>query len=290
MVQEYDPEQSPYSYGTTPIYNTLFKILTKKDDETDIIAINLSTMIRNAASKPKLQDEFKEAKEKSFPFDTLAGDIVKETTAETKMLVNDIVEMYNSKTSPLPRYIYVYFADYSKIIPGTYWRKPAPGKQHIDMAEEQLKAAYKHNRTESQVNGIRLIEIYDSSSHTAPYHWLEKEIRGLKNQHNMIMISSHPIDYHVARCVGRWTDIKSFNGGTQSLSELGNKVFGHPFLPFTEKLHVLLGDKSDIKAAITPQNKKKLLEIAEKNSWHLKSKDYTDRMLTQLNFITPYAI
>lgn len=290
MVQEYDPEQSPYSYGTTPIYNTLFKILTKRDDDTDIIAINLSTMIRNAASKSKLQDRYKEAKEKALPFDQLAADIVNETTQETKLLVNDIVEMLNSKASPLPRYIYVYFADYSNIIPKAYSRIIPAGKQHLDMAEERLKTIYKHNRTENNVNGIRLIELYDSSSHTAPYHWLEKEIKSIKNQHNMIMISSHPLDYHVARYVGRWTDIKSFNGSTQTFKDLGNKVFGHSFLPFTEKLHVLLGDKIDIKAAITPSNKKKLLEIAERDSWHLKSKDYVDRVLSQLNFITPYAI
>ena len=290
MIQEYDPEDSPYSYGTTPIYNTLFKLLTAKDDDTDIVAINLGTMIRNAASKPKLQDEFKEAKEKSFPFDTLARDIVSETTKETKMLINDIVEMYNTKTSPLPRYIYVYFADYSKIIPLTYWRKPAPGKQHIDMAEERLKLLYRRNRSESEANGVKLVEIYQSDSHTAPFRWLEKEIRGVKNQHNMIMVSSHPLDYHIARSVGRWVDIKSFNGATQSFTDLGAKVFGYPFLPFTEKLHVLLGDKSDIKTCLTPKQKKELLERAEKDSWHLKSKDYTDRVLNMLNFVTPYAI
>jgi len=290
MIAEYDPEESPYSYGTTPIYNTLYKLLTKKDDETDIVAINLSTMIRNAASKQKLQEEFKEAKEKSFPFDTLARDIVNETTKETKQLVNDIVEMYNTKASPLPRYIYVYFADYSKIIPNTYLRTPPAGKQHLDMAEEWLKMMYKHNRTDSEVNGVKLVEMYYTDSRTAPFRWLEKEIKGVKNQHNMIMISSHPLDYHIARSVGQWTDIKSFNGATQSFRDLGAKVFGYTFLPFTEKLHVLLGDKTDIKTCITAKQKKTLLERAERDSWYLKSKDYTDRVINQLNFITPYAI
>jgi len=290
MIQQYDPEDSPYSFGTTPIYNTLFKLLTDKDDQTDIVMINVSTIVRNAASKQKLQDEYKEAKERSFPFDILSQDIVKETTKEVELLTNDIISMYNTKSSAVPRYIILYLGDYSKVVPNAYFRAAAAGKQHIDMADAKLKQLYRNNRSESVRDGIHVLEIFNCQTRTPPFRWLEKEIRYIKNQHNVIMISNHPLDYHIARYVGKWTDIKSFNGATQHLRDLGEKVLGYSFLPFTEKMHILVGDKTDLKPCLSQRARKELLAKAEADNWNLKSKDYVDRILSSLNFITPYAI
>ena len=42
-----ETEQQQYSYGTTAIYNQLYKLLVDKND-VDTILINLYTLIRNA--------------------------------------------------------------------------------------------------------------------------------------------------------------------------------------------------------------------------------------------------
>ena len=82
MIQEYDPEDSPYSFGTTPIYNSLFKLLTNDQNDIDIVMINISAIVRNVSGKTNMQNEYKDAKARHFPFDVLAGDIVKETEKE----------------------------------------------------------------------------------------------------------------------------------------------------------------------------------------------------------------
>ena len=289
MIQEYDPMKSPYSFGTTPIYNTLFKLISAPKDETDVVCINLSAIVRNVASKTNLVDEYKDAKEKAFPFNVVAQDIAKSTISEVQLLVNDIVQMYNLKEHALPRYVYVYMGAMQQIIPKEYYRESAPGKIHIDMAESILREKYKNSRTEANLNGINVIEIYTVGK-VSVFRLLEKELRHLRNQHNVIMVTNHPTDYHLFRYVGQWCNVKSFTGEIQKKDDLGKKVFDKEFLPFTERLHILLGDKTDIKPCIESKAKKKLLEIAEKDHWNLKSNDYTDRELNRLNLITPYII
>jgi hypothetical protein len=56
-----------------------------------------------------------------------------------------------------------------------------------------------------------------------------------------------------------------------------------------KQLHILLGDKTDLKPSLTPKQKAKLLEVAKEESWYLLPEDKIQERLRQLSFLTPYS-
>ena len=289
MQAEYDPDQSPYSFGTTPIYNSLYKKLSDTRDRTDMVLLNVSVIMRNISGLPGIVEKYKQTKVHYYPMSRLADDLIKKTTQELTMLVEDVVQMYNLKDYALPRYIILYLTDYTKIIPPEYLRVLPPSQQHIAMADELIKQYNAPACREYESHGVKVVEWYDYSKVFFPNlfrDWLKK----VKNNHNIVQVTNHPLDYHIQSLVSDWTLVKSYTGELLPKKQLGPYVFDSDYLPFTKGLHVLLGDKHDLKPAITPKFKKDLLSIAQKDSWHLKSSDYIDRMLAQLKFIPPYVI
>ena len=289
MQQEYDPEASPYSFGTTPIYNTLYRMLTDRNDKTDIVMINLSVILRNVSGKTSMVDLYKKARDKFFPFKVVADKLVKETIAESKMLISDIVQMMAMKSTPLPRYVILYQTDYASHVPKDYFREPTASKVHIDLAEEQLRKLNPAGYKEYESSGIRIIEWYDYSK-TVFFRMAEELLRHIKNLHHIVMVSNHPIDYHIQMYVANWTCVKSYTGQVFTKKELPENVFETPDVPFTIKTHILLGDKNDLKQALTPKCKKDLILEAERDSWKLKTPRYIDEALDRLHYIVPYII
>lgn len=289
MHAEYDPDQSPYSFGTTPIYNALYKKLTDPRDKTDIVLLNVSVIMRNISGLPEIVDKYKQAKIHYYPFSRLADDLIKKTTQEITTLVEDIVQMYNIRDYALPRYIILYLTDYTKVIPAEYLRTLPPSQQHIAMADELIKQYNAPACREYESHGIHIVEWYDYSKTLFP-NLLRDWMRKVKNNHNIVQITNHPLDYHIQSLVTDWHLVKSYTGELLPKKQLGKYVFDSDYLPFTKGLHVLLGDKHDLKPSLSPKCKKELLAIAQKESWHLKSSDYIDRTLSQLKLILPYVI
>ena len=289
MVREYDPEDSPYSFGTTQIYNSLFKLLTDPNTGADMFLMNLSVIARNVAGKADMQEQYKSAKEKNQPFDFVASNLAKQSMSEIKRFVSDVVDMFNESKSPLKKYIYLFMSDMKKYIPSSYLKMPSTSKLHIDMAEDILRSHYKQNRFEQTVRGVTIVEIYDYGK-IPIFRTISREMKDIKNNHNVLMVSNHPLDYHILDYCNSWSNIKSYTGEIQNKNSLGTKVFGQEYLPFTVKLHILFGDKHDLKPSISGGDKKKLLERAKAESWNLKTTEYVDKAVARLGIVPPYSI
>lgn len=289
MRTEYDPEQSPYSFGTTPIYNALYKKLSDLRDKTDIVMLNVSVIIRNISGQPDIVEKYKQTKTHFYPMDKLASDLIQKTTNEINLLVDDVIQMYNLKAGALPRYIILYLTDYSKVIPAEYLRTVPPSQQHIARADDLIRQYNKASFREYESHDVHIVEWYEYGKTFFP-NLFGSWLRNVKNLHNIVQVTNHPLDYHVQSYVSDWTLVKSFTGEYVTKKQIGEYVFDSERVSFTKPLHVLLGDKTDLKPALSPKARKDLLAFAEKDSWHLKTPEYISKTLDRMKYVQPYVI
>ena len=113
------------------------------------------------------------------------------------------------------------------------------------------------------------------------------EIKEMKNNHNVLMLSNHPVDYHVGSVSHTFRIVRSYTGQIVKYKQLGATVFKNPNMPFNIYTHALFGDKEDVKCTLSPNDKAQLIQLAEEEEWSLKTKDYIRDRLYKLGIKVP---
>ena len=271
-----------YSFGTIPLYNQLYKLLVDHDDY-DTILINLSTICRNVTSQNKAE-YLKRVKNQDIKMSDAIEALSKMVLAEVQTFLVDAAHLL-SRSSPVPLAILTYQYDYADMIPTKFLHATKDEVHHGTMARlskthvkgKLSQAKYqKVNLYDTYLNGNNVIDLLDGMIHSVP------------NQHNVIHISHHPIDYHVAMRCNRWTSVKSYTGAIWNRDELGLHVF-QKNLPYLHHLHILLGDKTDLIHSLPNKEIEKLSQIAQDESWYLLPEDKIEERLRQLSYLTPYT-
>ena len=273
-----DTNRELFDMGTKPVITSIEQCLAPTGEGFDIVLINILTICRNVCSSYSV-DLRKEIIEKGN-----IQAVVDHVTTVLIYLVDIIRSNYKNTQSCVPRHVIAYMFDYGKIIPSDYYRIPTDHFTHS--VEEELKK--KTERGCIKIDDI-VLEAYPETTRPS-YIELNDIIQPIQNCHNVLMVSHHPIDYHLALLVNKFKLVSSFTGDIKIYDEVSKTVFGSPDIPFTPTTHVLFGDKVDMKQTLKRGQRNKLIELAQKELWNLFTKDQLDSRLLELQINSPYYI
>ena len=273
---------SEYCYGTIPIYNQAYKMLAGRS-EIDTIFVNLHTLIRNVVNQ-HAPAEMKLVKSGEKKQSEAADLLSKIAIQEIGSFLYDLAALLN-RTSPVPLAILSYRYLYKNMIPEKFLRNK-DDQILSDVLMYINERYYSNHTTYAKYKNVVLNDVCYSGNNivTAFTHEVEK----IGNQKNVLMISHHPIDYHMATACNSWRVIKSYTGAIWTYEDLGINVL-HQNLPYLKKLHILLGDKTDLKPSLPLKEREKLIKVAQDESWYLLPEDKIEERLRQLNYLTPYT-
>lgn len=272
-------ELSGLDLANRPVGEAIQKCITMVEPDIDIILINISTICRNVCCALYPADSRKEILAKNQ-----IDDVVDQVTHTLSNLVQHTNYCYLSVNYPVERKIIMYMFDYDKMIPAEFYRIPTD--QFTQLVEKKLKL--KMSKGCTRCNDI-VLEYYPETNCTSSAS-LNELIQTIQNQHNVLMVSHHPIDYHLAQYVNKWRLVSSFTGDIKSPEELGKAVFNTYDIPFIKATHIALGDRVDMKQSIKRGQRKQLIELAQKEMWRLLSNEQLEERLKQLQIISPYNI
>ena len=271
-----------YSYGTNPIYNQAYKMLAGKQD-IDTIFINSTTLIRNVVNQ-YASEELKRVKQKEQSKSDAARKLGFIAVQEIASLLYDLAALLN-RPSPVPLVIIAYSYDYKGMIPDKFKRS-----KNDDLLSEVIYHAnnisHISQKQQATYQNVMLYTVYYEGDNIVTA--LEHALDSVKNQHNVLMISHHPIDYHIAPICNSWRIIKSYTGAIWTYDDLGKNVLKHN-LPYLKHLHILLGDQTDLKPTLPLRDREKLIKVAQDESWYLLPEDKIEERLRQLTYLTPYT-
>ena len=290
-MQPIDLENSKYSLGTTPIYNTLLKEITKRNAPVEVVLFNVSTILRNCNSKESVKQLVDEDKRLGRETDRPSQMLLSETKREINLLLEDILEMFRYNTNILNPTLIAYFCNYQKTIPTTSYREPTHGKRVLTTAETMLLHSMRPgNRAVKKAQNVTLVEVPITRG-KFPHAILAEEIGFITNNHRIAHITHHPVDYHVCKYTSDYRLIQSFTGQIIRPNELGDKVFSNSSVPFNVYTHAVLGDSVDIKSSITPSTKKKLIQVAQQEHWkEVHTSDWIRDRLKEIGIRIPFEI
>ena len=272
-----------FSAGTNAAYQTIYRRLIGLDDPADQIYINLSTLVRNlCATGAPAQKKAIDNGETSY------ANVTKQNMElilnETRNFITEVAMMLHNRPSAVERVIVAYWYDYDDMIPKEYRRAENPV---ITSLLAKVKDQYQIGKLTTYVyQGVKIYDTYLAGKNIVST--LKSMIESFQNEHKVLMISHHPIDYHVAPYCNTWAMVTSYTGQYVVPDQLGQYVFKTE-LPFIKPLHILLGDRQDLKMVLTHKKKVELLKTAQEESWYLLPEDKVQERLQQLSLLTPYT-
>ena len=280
-INDVEPLGFNYSYGTLPLYNQAYQLLAGKDDY-DTIFLNIETIIRNVVFQ-QVQEQKPTKDINSSEYTTACMNMRSRAQTELGEFMMDLVSMLD-RNSSVPLIIFMYCCEYSTI-PSEYKRvQPNTIQQHY--LDDILYYFNEHTLSDTRS------KYHNVTVRIGKYNGIGEFVDQLidtTNQHNVLHISHHPLDYYIAPLCNRWTKINSYTGELVTYDTLGRHVFKDD-LPFMKQLHILLGDKTDLKPVLKAKDRRNLISIAKQESWYLLPEDKVTQRLTELQYTTPYTI
>jgi len=259
---------SLYSYGTFPIIDKLELLAKSPHFNYDTILMNVSTLIRNRASK-----------------ELRPNDIVSALEKEISFMISDLADIYEPVRHLKP-YLFLYIPDYNKVVPNEFQRPQTDSRKQITEITSILRDKVKFNDVETTVKSLTVI-LTSLRGRIASSDELASKFIKIRNKHKTLMVSSFPMDYHL---VDHIRDVSLLESHTGNITpHLNTKVFDTDTMPFTKATHVLLGDKVQILSCLSRAEKKALLELADTDNWKVKTTKYVDEYV-KTKFKLPYHL
>jgi len=278
-----------YSMGTAPIYRTLRDIYSSTAPVYDTIMINIGTILRNCSSNKSVTDAKREDKLLGRKSNTPAHILIKEAKAEILKFIAAVCSLIGNNDAVLFPSVLIYFVDYKKCIPAHAYKPFTDSEREMALAETMLQGIVHGVKKDGKVDRVNFVEL-PITNKQCPHRVLMKELAAIKSNHHVLMISNHKLDYHIHRYCSRFCLVDSFTGKIIEPRDLSEKVFSNKELPFIPELHALLGDNTDIKAAISGKEKKNLIEVATTNRWSIHTSEYVIAALKSLRVSIPFEI
>ena len=291
MLQPIDLENSKYSLGTTPIYNTLLREITKRNSPVEVVMINVSTLLRNCSSNEDVKQILEEEKRLNRETNRPSKQLINDTKNEIQVLFDDIVEMFRSNNTIINPTLIVYFCDYKNIIPHSQYREPSHGKRVLTVAEDILLSSMAPDKRKvTRPHDVSLVELPIGKG-KFPHILLADELGLINNTHRVAHITHHPIDYHIYKYTADYRLIQSFTGNILRPKDLGSKVFNNQSVPFNVYTHAVLGDNVDIKSSLSISTKRQLMDLAKKEHWgDIHTADWVRDRLKEVGIHIPFEI
>lgn len=288
-MQPYEQDSSPYSLGTTPIFNKLLEIFQQDAPKFDTVFLNLGTILRNCASNKNVTEAKREDKRLNRKSTKPAQILIQEAKDEILRFTGDVCKMMNDNTSILFPSVFVYFVNYRKCVPKSVYRVFTESEREIALAETMLRGIVHGAMKDGTYKRVNFVE-YPMDSVQCPHRLMIKALNSIKSNHHVIMISHHRLDYHIHRHCSDFSLIDSYTGNIYTSKDLPKKVFNEEVIPFTTTTHAVLGDKCDIKCSLSTKEKNALIEVATKFRWMAHSDEFVRSEFRRLKIPIPFEI
>lgn len=276
-----------FTVGTKSVLDSLEQAISSKEYPIDTVILNLGTIARNCLANEAVKEAIEFDKRRGVETDKPAYVLFEEAKKEMINTIQYIAQMLNNAGLIHNPAIITYHANYGKCISQELYRQPPPSKRIITLANELIRTKLiTGKRKTSTIGKVTLIEI-PMNDKFCPWRYFIEELKHLKNEHCVAMISSHPADYHIGQMCRSFRVFRSYTGEVIWYRNLGAKLFDNENIPFNIYTHAILGDKEDVQSSLKGTSKQKLFQIAEDEEWSLKTKDYIRERLYQLNIRIP---
>ena len=288
MTSEQTPEMQPeFSLGTAPLMKSIESLIENREEMIDVVCLNLGTIVRNCLQNQAVKDAIDFDKRHGTRTERPARVLLQESRNEMIKVIGDLVQLLNNDQFVNNPAVITFHSDYSKSVPKEVYKAPVDSKYYLTLADQLVRTTViKGGRKSARQGKVMLIEL-PINDKFLPWRHIMLELKDMKNNHNVLMVSNHPVDYHVGSVSHTFRIVRSFTGEVVKYKQLGRIVFKNEILPFNLYTHALFGDKEDVKCSVTGNDKTKLLELAEKEEWLLKTKDYIKDRLYELGIRIP---
>lgn len=279
--------QEEFSFGTAPLMKAIEQCISSHTELIDVVCLNLGTIVRNCMGNTSVKEAIENDRQLGIKTDKPAQVLVNEAKTEAIHVVSDICQMFkNNGYIDLP-YIVTYHSDYSKSIPNIVYKPPVESKYYLTRADSFFRTqAISPTRRMSKIGKCVLIEL-PIRDQFLPWRHIMVEMKEMRNNHNVLMVSNHPVDYHVGSVSRTFRIARSFVGDIIKYKQLGTVVLHNSIMPFNIYTHALFGDKEDVKCSLSKNDKDTLLDIAKREEWILKTKDFIKDRLYKLGIKIP---
>lgn len=276
-----------FTPGTKAVLDSLETALANKEQPIDTVILNLGTIIRNCLANENVKEAIEYDKKRGIETERPSVVLFDESKKEMINTIQYIAQMFNNAGLIHNPAIITYHANYAKSVSRELFRKPAPSKRIVELTNDMVRhKLITGKRKTSMIGKVTLIEIPINDAF-CPWRYFIEELKHLKNEHCVAMISSHPVDYHIGQMCRSFRVFRSYTGEVIWYKNLGTKIFDNENVPFNIYTHAILGDKEDVQPSLKGSAKQKLFQIAEDEEWSLKTKDYIRERLYQLNIRIP---
>jgi hypothetical protein len=253
-------KNSVYSVGTAIAIDSFEKNYIKY--RYNVVAINIGTLIRNHIDK-----------------DNSYLDIQSNVLTELPVLLNEITQIINKSPPNLTPLIFLYAIDYPKCINEVLIREAT---EYRNILYKNIKYFISHSsrifgeHQKGTFNNINVVFKEITQGEPSIYKILSNKIKHEISPVNVILISHMAIEFHIYRYVNNLILLESHTGEWKDTNSFSKKVFGNNYkeIPFIPATHLCFGDKDLISPALSVKQKKELLEIANKNTWKIRSSQY----------------
>lgn len=260
------------SFGIDPVLIRLNELLTIPSCKINTILINVATCVRNAMDK-----------------DLSRAENIKKIDVEVQTIAETIADIYNRSVIGAP-YLVFYMNDYHHQFPKEKLRPITPGKaDYYDLLDFFFRALDKHSKYSFGKTTVNFVKC----NHGIDYgNQLQNILRGISQviptaTYNgyYCLVSHQPLDFHVMNKCPLGVLIASHTGELINNKMLGYKVFKEEHVPYSMLLHGLLGDKEQIKPAVSTKVRAEIKKRAFTNKWYLKSEMFIKQELRNIGII-----
>ena len=279
--------QPEFSLGSTKLMESIEKLLTDRMQLIDVVCLNIGTIIRNCQSNQKVQEAIEFDKLHGVQTENPSTVLVSESKEEFIKMINDVVQMLNNSTYVDNPFLVIYHSDYSKSIPKNLYKPPTDSKYYLTKADDIFSRDIVKGNKKIKRSGKTVVIELPINNNFLPWRHISVEMKDMRNNHNVLMVSNHPVDYHLGSVSRTFRIVRSFTGAVVNYKQLGQIVFNNNVMPFNVYTHALLGDKEDIKCTLSTADKRNLIKLAEQEEWMLKTKDFIRDRLYKLGIRIP---
>ena len=256
-----------FTVGTKTALDSLEQAISNKEYPIDTVILNLGTIARNCLANEAVKEAIEFDKKRGVETDRPAYVLFEEAKKEMINAIQYIAQMLNNAGLIHNPAIITYHANYGKCIDQELFRLPPPSKRIINITNDLIRTKLiTGKRKTSTIGKVTLIEI-PMNDKFCPWRYFIEELKHLKNEHCVAMISSHPVDYHIGQMCRSFRVIRSYTGEVIWYKNLGAKLFENENIPFNIYTHAILGDKEDVQSSLKGTSKQKLFQIAEDEEW-----------------------
>jgi hypothetical protein len=261
---------SEYIYGGSVGINRIlgfFRSNAYNDNKYNIriLIVNMFTLFRNVYKK-----------------DTSDAALEELLSTEIRLLSQYYEAYAYAMRTPTYRPILVtYIPDYESAIPkDILHKKSETAKVMHDTYERIMNSNFAKHVLDVSTSGMTAYIVMTSKG-IYPVRTIMKFIQEnnamwkLSPVHNAVLISHCPLDWYLLENNNMIISVlESYTGNMKFIYDIGERLSGSIHVPFNKYTHLLFGDKYHIGALVKPKDKKKMIDLAEKNHWTSRPREF----------------